>query len=92
MDLSNTPRDFSELNIEDKDLTMFTLTQLRLEKQDQVGQMPKISSQIQNTNRNKFLRLLGSLCARAHPESHKESSDTKETETRRRKLITPVYQ
>ena len=39
MDLSNTPRDFRELNIKDKDLTMFTLTQLRLEKQDQVVQM-----------------------------------------------------
>ena len=36
MDLANTPRDLKELNINDKDLTMFTLTQLRLEKQEQV--------------------------------------------------------
>ena len=39
MDLANTPRDLKELNINDKDLTMFTLTQLRLEKQEQVIQI-----------------------------------------------------
>ena len=58
MDLSNTPRHFRELNIEDKDLTMFTLTQLRLEKQDQVVQMVYVmkmantTCQILHTNYN----------------------------------------
>ena len=52
MDLYNTPREFRELNIEDKDLTMFTLTQLRLEKQDQVVQMAK--NTIPNTKYQKI--------------------------------------
>ena len=38
---------------------------------------------------NKFLRLLGSLCARAHPENHIESSESKSTEPRWRKNYHP---
>ena len=38
---------------------------------------------------NKFLRLLGSLCARAHPENHIESSDSKATQPRWRKNYHP---
>ena len=39
MDLANIPRDFSELTFEDKDLTMFTITSLRLEKREHMVQM-----------------------------------------------------
>merc|ERR1711971_64478 len=34
---------------------------------------------------NKFLRHLGSLCARAHPENNQEGSDIERTKPRRRK-------
>ena len=44
MDLANTAKEFSELNIEDKDLTMFTLTHLKLEKKDQVVMVKKIQT------------------------------------------------
>ena len=39
MDLANIPRDFSELTLEDKDLTMFTITSLSLKKSEHVVQM-----------------------------------------------------
>ena len=39
MDLANIPRDFSELTLVDKDLTMFTITSLSLKKSEHVVQM-----------------------------------------------------
>ena len=39
---------------------------------------------------NKFLRHLGSLCARAHPENNQEGSDIERTKPRRRKIMITV--